>query len=583
MTVTGQPRFAPHTQTQVTIKLNGAEISRELAQDLVEVRVDTGVRTIGRATLTFLDRTGSIAGGTLELGTEVTISSVEPAIAVFSGMVTGLDMEAGLTGTEVTATVQDKAYLLARNRSVATYGDQTYSEVVTTIAAAAGLRTSVTATTERVQWLLQVDSDLGLIDEIAGRLGLDWAVVDNTFGMWPSSGTAPWATERSSLELGVDLLSFAVRRADVGPTDVTVRGWDALQGRAVTSTATSATHQDGFKPPKGKAARVVAASEASSTAAGAETTAKGLAAAVGRVSGRGRATFQPQVRPGSVIAVRGVGAADGPYYVREVSHQVDAGSLRTSFVVGDRPPVRLTDPWASPAPFSSMRHSALTVGLVDNLKDPEGMERVRVQLAGLGTISSAWARVLSLGAGQNRGLVVLPEVGDEVLVAFEDGDVRRPVVLGGLFSKSFPTAGPAPVADGAVVSRHLVSGKGNRLELADGKTKQTEYVQMTLADDKHRLRIGKDKTELAAPGTPLTITSGDASITFDGRGNISIDAMSITLKAKQAVKLEGVEIAAKASATFEAAGARAIVNGSAQTVVKAGAVVEVTGALVKIN
>ena len=75
------------------------------------------------------------------------------------------------------------------------------------------------------------------------------------------------------------------------------------------------------------------------------------------------------------------------------------------------------------------------VGQVSDAKDPQNSGRVRVKLPMLSDdYVSDWARTVYPGAGKDRGLVVVPEVGDEVLVAFEHGDMRRPYVLGGLFN-----------------------------------------------------------------------------------------------------------------------------------------------------
>ncbi len=71
----------------------------------------------------------------------------------------------------------------------------------------------------------------------------------------------------------------------------------------------------------------------------------------------------------------------------------------------------------------------VTVGLVTNNKDPEGLGRVKVKFPWLSEKEeSYWARVLTLMAGNDRGMYFLPEVDDEVLVAFEQGDMSFPYI-----------------------------------------------------------------------------------------------------------------------------------------------------------
>ena len=76
--------------------------------------------------------------------------------------------------------------------------------------------------------------------------------------------------------------------------------------------------------------------------------------------------------------------------------------------------------------------------LVVDIADPDGQGRVKVTLpwspdAG-GSRYEAWARLATLMAGNNRGSWFIPDVDDEVLVAFEGGDPRRPYVVGGLWN-----------------------------------------------------------------------------------------------------------------------------------------------------
>lgn len=577
-----------HKKTQLAVKIDGGELASEVIGELRDVRVDLGVRTIGRATLTFSSIGHGLLGQAAALDKDVVISSVDPAMDVFTGTITGIEIDADLDGTNVTLTAQDRAYKLSRNRDVATFVNQRYEEVMMNIAQAAGLQSDIASVTrEPLDWLLQADSQLGLIDEIAGRLGFDWAMSGTTLAAWPVAEGASWGQRERALELTRELQSFSVRQSETGNTNFIVRGWDPQQKATVSSSVASepVRSRDGFSPPRGTPATVLAAHQVSTSVGETELVAKGLAAGAGRISGRGRAVFVPELRPGGVVRIQGVAGANGIYYVREVSHQVDRRSLRTTFVVGDRAPVQLSDPWQAPAPFSSLRHTGVTVGVVDNLQDPDELGRVRVQLAGLSDqASSHWARVLSLGGGAQRGLVIMPEINDEVLVAFEEDDVRRPVVIGGLFGSRVRPAGPASVSNGAVVSRHLVSGKGHRLELADGPAASKEHIQLVLADGENLLRIGKDKSELKAQQKPLTISSGDASISFDGRGNITIKATSLTLKADQALKLEGMQVVAKATTNFEASGGvKAVLSGTAQSIVKSGALVEISGMPVKIN
>ena len=97
----------------------------------------------------------------------------------------------------------------------------------------------------------------------------------------------------------------------------------------------------------------------------------------------------------------------------------------------------------------------VVVGIVRDIGDPKNLGRVRVDFPWLAAASdsvtdpdgkkglaySYWARIATLMAGKNRGTYFIPEVGDEVLVAFEHGDINRPMVLGSLWNRDDPPAG----------------------------------------------------------------------------------------------------------------------------------------------
>ena len=91
------------------------------------------------------------------------------------------------------------------------------------------------------------------------------------------------------------------------------------------------------------------------------------------------------------------------------------------------------------SPARNGRILGVVTGVVTNNKDPDKLGRVKVRFPWLSdTDESWWARVASPMAGKDRGVFFLPEVDDEVLVAFEHGDPRFPYVIGALWNGSTP-------------------------------------------------------------------------------------------------------------------------------------------------
>ncbi len=90
------------------------------------------------------------------------------------------------------------------------------------------------------------------------------------------------------------------------------------------------------------------------------------------------------------------------------------------------------------APPGSPPYPGLARALVVDIRDPEAAGRIKVKFPWSPHDVEAWARV-SLPLGGNRtGLWALPEIGDEVVVGFEHGDVRAPVVIGSLWNGEAP-------------------------------------------------------------------------------------------------------------------------------------------------
>jgi uncharacterized protein involved in type VI secretion and phage assembly len=148
-----------------------------------------------------------------------------------------------------------------------------------------------------------------------------------------------------------------------------------------------------------------------------------------------------------------------------------------------------------------------TARVVENA-DPDGEGRVMIELAedhGAGT--KLWARTTTLMAGPERGTWFPPDVGDEVLVAFESGDPRRPYVLGSLWGEGAPPPEQVGVDNGR---RSITTRSGARLMIDD--TRGRCVVRIETARGQHL-------TLDDGPPSMITIDDGSGStITLDASG-----------------------------------------------------------------
>jgi uncharacterized protein involved in type VI secretion and phage assembly len=177
------------------------------------------------------------------------------------------------------------------------------------------------------------------------------------------------------------------------------------------------------------------------------------------------------------------------------------------------------------------RIHGVVVGIVTNNQDPDGLGRVKVKFPWLSDVDeSTWARIAAPMAGDQRGVYFLPEVEDEVLVAFEHGDVRFPYVLGALWNGK--DAPPASNDD------------------EDGK----ETIEIVDKSEKNSILIDTAKNSIA-------VTS-DKDITLSAsNGTIKLDAQKIEINSSGPTKIAaGSTASVEASATLTVKGATVNIN-----------------------
>ena len=197
------------------------------------------------------------------------------------------------------------------------------------------------------------------------------------------------------------------------------------------------------------------------------------------------------------------------------------------------------------------RIQGVVVGVVTNNQDPDGMGRVKVRFPWLSEADeSHWARLATPMAGSERGLYFLPEVDDEVLVAFEHGDLRFPYVLGALWNGQ--ETPPETNDDGKNNVRAIVSRSGHVIRLNDEDGKET----IEIID-----KSGENSIVIDTAGSTITInTKGDLNLSAP-QGAIKLDAQKIEINSSADTKITaGAGMDVKASATMNVKGSMVNIN-----------------------
>ena len=181
-------------------------------------------------------------------------------------------------------------------------------------------------------------------------------------------------------------------------------------------------------------------------------------------------------------------------------------------------------------PSPGLFHGAHLAEVVD-LNDPDNLNRVQLRLYNFdgvdGHDGAIWARVAVPFAGDNRGTFFIPDVGDEVMVIFVNGDPRHPIVVGGLWNGS--DTAPESISGGRNIKKVIRSKNG---------------VKVTLED-----QDGQEKFIAETPGgQKVTLKDGPGAVTIeDSNGNsIKLETAGITITASAKVTINASQVAVSA-------------------------------------
>jgi uncharacterized protein involved in type VI secretion and phage assembly len=534
------------------IKADGSPLPAQLYGRLMQVHVEESVHLPDSFALHFDDPHFELFDeDRFRLGTRIEIAfrAEDDIVVVTSGEITAISVEPGVSGRhELVLTGLDLTHRLARGPKTRTFMRMTESDIASRIAAEYGLDTDIDGVRESREYTLQAgETDYAFLKRLAGRIGYDLWIAERKFYF---KRRAEGRSRPYTVTWGENLTRFSVRFASSEHCDeVVVKAWNPLDKTSVTGR--SSNGDPGTDAPAaqemanavrhafGRITRSTGQFPASSPAeADALAESLILKASGGAVVLRGEAMGNPWLGAGTEVSVQRVGRRlSGKYRVTTVEHVYGADRpYVTRFVCGGKDAADMADLLGqSSADLGRKGWSGLAVGLVTNNEDSEHLGRVKVRFPTLSdSDESTWARVASAGAGAARGMQWLPEVGDEVLVGFELGDLTRPMVLGGLWSrKDKPPQPDDAVNGGHTTVRILASRKNHRVVLTDDPK---SGLDLKLGDTSTALHLEKDESRLT------------------GEQKLSVSAATIEIKATQKLVIEAPQIEINAKSELKATG-----------------------------
>ncbi|MDD9266888.1 phage baseplate assembly protein V [Paenibacillus sp. GCM10023248] len=227
--------------------------------------------------------------------------------------------------------------------------------------------------------------------------------------------------------------------------------------------------------------------------------------------------------------------------------------------------------------FDSQKIGGVMVGVVSNNNDPDKLGRVKLKLPLQETETETdWVRIATMMGGKDMGSLFIPEVNDEVLVAFHLGELRQPFVIGMLWNPKNKPPAPADKND----LRMIKSRSGHELSFNDKsgdesitiKTKKGQIIELKDKDDSISIADQSGNNKIMIKGgsaNEISIVSQTSKITLNAKGDIGIEST-------KEIKIKSTMINIEASANMA-------LKAGAMLDIKSDGMINIKGSMVKIN
>lgn len=539
---------------QPQLKIDGQTASQSLLDDILQISVEESLHLPGMFTLVLRndyfpgrgDDTVWKYGTLLSIGKQIELgfSSSATESDEFDDANQGIVLKGEITAIETNFTSDaqapiivrgyDVSHRLHRGRHSRSFQNKTDADIVKQIAGEVGISLGTIDATGGPYGYGDIGNANGYVFQ-QNQTNMEFLrsrAARNGYELFVQDGKLHFRKPKSSNTLKLawlrELHSFRVQVTSAEQvSSVEVRGWDYSKKEAIveTSNATSTVLTD-TQQGKGSStarsfqgqpsnAKLVIVDQVVSQPSEARTMATALFNELGGefVQANARSEGNPLIRPGKLVELTNMGKYSGKYYITETRHLFHERVYTTEFSVrglrgGDL--LHILAP-----PMQLQPGQTCLIGVVADNKDPKGWGRVRVKFPTLTEEHmSYWARVVSMGAGSDRGFDWLPEVNDEVLVAFEHGDIHRPYIIGNVWNgkDAPPEKVDSTVVNGKVRLRTLKTRVGHKLQFVEEDkdaskqgayltTKEQNYLHFNDSEkyaelktkEKHYLRLDDQK------------------------------------------------------------------------------------------
>lgn len=556
--------------TRSVIEVGGRKLDEAIEKLLISVTVIDRLRMPDAFVIVFRDEAHTVletAG--FKVGAKVKIQATMPGgdapKDLISGEVTSIEAEYDLLGAKAVVRGYDFMHRLSSGRRTKTWTNVTYADVVSEIVSAAHLDAQMESSGGTLDHVIQGNvSDLDFLYQVSQRVGFDVTIEDRTlhFRKPTRATTAPPAPgnadidKPTQLRWGKRLLEFRARMSAVAQvTDVKVRGWNVQAREAVIGEAAAETETTQLKMSPADLANAVGGETlvivdrpvGDQGAAG--EMAKAIADQVASAAYEATAVAigAPELKAGVAVPVSNVDPAlAGNWVISTARHEFGAGAYRTYLEFSgrqDRSLHGLVSGGLS-VPAARTPIPGIVIAVVTKNDDPDKLGRVKVKYPWMDDkAESFWARISRPAAGKDAGFVWIPDIDEEVVVGFEQGDLAHPLILGSLWNGKapMPESLMSSIKDGKVQIHGIVSPAGHKVMFYDKE--DDAGIMLITADQKVVISLGQGEKELSisCEGGVRISASGDLEMKADGAMKIEA-GKGLDIKASGNMTIKGAKV-----------------------------------------
>jgi Rhs element Vgr protein len=570
------------TDISTTYGIKSIEVSKELNKiskaKIVIVDGDAATETFEASTSKKFDPNATVS---VKLGYDQT------EVEVFSGIVVSQSLKVRSGVSELVINCMDKAFQLSTVRKTKNFAAKKDSDVISEIITVYGLTKTVTATTFQHPNLVQYNcSDW---DFILARADANAMVVINEDAKLTIAAPVVSGTAVLDLSYGLDVMDFFADMDAMHQLDsVEFKAWDS-ETLALVAAAGTEPSVNSHGDVTGKTLSTTAKSPilTANTSVPEETSllqswAKSHLQHARLSKIRGFVSFNGSSKPkvGSLIKLAGFSAHfNGNAYVTKVTHTFENGFWKTETGFGLQPKT-ITDLGNIEGPGALgllPSISGLHLGKVKKMDtDPAGEFRVQVDVPFIeSTGEGLWARMSHPYASADVGYYFYPEVGDEVVLSFINGDPRFAVIIGSLYGKKNK---PPFTPENTNKDKGIVTKSKIKITFDDTDKimiLETPGGQKITFDDKEKLLKMEDqnKNSILFDDKGIHIVScKDLDLTADGDINIAASSGAASIKSKTVTVEGSTTVGVKGTSKLTLEGPTVEVKGSGTVTIKGGAV-----------